>query len=84
MINGIIKNILKRRLIKLIKLLGLGMIELVYDIELSEIIINTIEYDKVNNLILLHVFNDELDMIYDFDSLPDSDKLIIIKSLDRI
>lgn len=82
--NGIIKNILKRRLIKSIELLGLGMIELVYDIELSEIIINTIEYDKVNNLILLHVFNDELDMIYDFDGLSDSDKLIIIKSLDRI
>jgi hypothetical protein len=82
--NGIIKNILKRRLIRSIELLGFGMVELVYDIELSEIIINTIEYDRVNNLILLHVFNDELDMIYDFDNLSDSDKLIIIKSLDRI
>ena len=65
-------------------MLGLGLKELVYDIKLSEITINSIEYDKTNNLVLLHVFNDNLDMIYDFDSLSDNDKLEIIKKLDRI
>jgi hypothetical protein len=82
--NAIIKTILKKRVIKSIDMLGLGIKELVYDIKLSEITINTIEYDKVNNLVLLHVFNDNLDMIYDFDSLSDNDKLKIISILDRI
>jgi len=82
--NTIIRNILKRRVIKSIEMLGLGLKELVYDIKLSEITINSIEYDKTNNLVLLHVFNDNLDMIYDFDSLSDNDKLEIIKKLDRI
>lgn len=82
--NGIIKKILKRRVIKSIEMIGLGIKELVYDIKLSEITINSIEYDRLSNSIILHVFNDDLDMIYDFDSLSDNDKLEIIKVLDRI
>jgi hypothetical protein len=82
--NGIIRKVLKRRVIKSIEMLGLGIKELVYDIKLSEITINSIEYDRLSNSIILHVFNDDLDMIYDFDSLSDNDKLEIIKVLDRI
>lgn len=65
-------------------MLGLGIKELVYDMELSELTINSIEYDKANNLVLLHVFNGDFDMVYDFDDLLTIDKLEIIKILDGI
>lgn len=65
-------------------MVALGSRELVFDIELSEMIINSIEYDNKNNLVILHVFNDNLDMLYDFDYLSEKDKLKIIKVLDSI
>jgi hypothetical protein len=46
--------------------------------------INSIEYNNELNLLILHVFNDSLDMVYDFDELSENDKLIIIKVLDSI
>lgn len=82
--NGIIKKVLKRKVIKSIEMLGIGIEEIIYDIKLSEMTINSIEYDKPSNLVILHVFKDNLDIMYDFDILSDSDKLEIIKVLDRI
>jgi hypothetical protein len=79
-----INKVLKRKVIKSISMLGMGLKELVFDIELSEITINSIEYNNELNLLILHVFNDSLDMVYDFDELSENDKLIIIKVLDSI
>lgn len=79
-----INKVLKKRVIHCIKVLGIGIKELIFDIELSEITINSIEYDDKNNNVLLHVFDDDLDIIYDFDYLDEIDKLKIIKALDSI
>jgi len=84
MIQSMINKVLKRKVIKSISMLGMGLKELVFDIELSEITINSIEYNNELNLLILHVFNDSLDMVYDFDELSENDKLIIIKVLDSI
>jgi hypothetical protein len=84
MIQSMINKVLKRKVIKSISVLGMGLKELVFDIELSEITINSIEYNNELNLLILHVFNDSLDMVYDFDELSENDKLTIIKVLDSI
>jgi hypothetical protein len=84
MIQSMINKVLKRKVIKSISMLGMGLKELVFDIELSEITINSIEYNNELNLLILHVFNDSLDMVYDFDELSENDKLTIIKVLDSI
>jgi hypothetical protein len=85
MFETIVNKILKRKVINSIKILGLGIKELVFDIELSEITINSIEYDKKNNLILLHIFkDDDFDIIYYFEDLSEKDKLKILKALEDI
>lgn len=79
-----ITKLLKNKVINSIKILGIGIKELVIDIELSEFTINSIEYDKKNDNVLVHIFNDNLDIMYEFDGLCEKDKLKIIKMLDSI
>ena len=79
-----INNILRKKVINSIKILGMGIRELVFDIELSEMTINSIEFDNKYNIVLLHIFKGDLDMIYDFDDLSEKDKLTIIRTLDSI
>lgn len=46
--------------------------------------INSIEYNIRNNSLTLHVFEKNLDMVYDFNDMCEFDKLIIIKALNKI
>jgi len=84
MIESMINKVLKRKVIKSISMLGMGLKELVFDIELSEITINSIEYNDKLNVLILHVFSENLDITYDFDELSENDKLKIIKILNDI
>ena len=79
-----INKILRKKVINSIKILGIGIRELVFDIELSEMTINSIEFDDKHNIVLLHIFKCDLDMTYDFDDLSEKDKLTIIRTLDSI
>lgn len=79
-----INKILRKKVINSIKILGIGIRELVFDIELSEMTINSIEFDDKHNIVLLHIFKGDLDMTYDFDDLSEKDKLTIIRTLDSI
>jgi hypothetical protein len=80
----IFNKVLKNKIIKLIKLYGIDVEELILDFPLSVGIFNTIEYDKVLNEIILHQFEWELDYPYLFDDLPDEDKLRVYQILNEL
>lgn len=76
----ILESIIKRKTIELIKSIGDGLNELVFDINLDIGLFNTIEYSKKN--IILHIFkSDNYDICYDYDALSESDKLKILSYL---
>ncbi len=67
---------MKKKVIKLIHILGIGLSELIIDIELGFITINSIEWVKSENKVYLYVFDDESDMelSFDFDDLSKEDR----------
>ena len=75
----IFSSVIRKKVIRLITDIGLGVNEIFIDLPLSFDTFNTIELD--NNSIILHKFNDDLDYTTDFDDLDDEDKLEVYKSL---
>ena len=75
----IFSSVIRRKVIRLINDIGLGVSEIIIDLPLSFDTFNTIELS--NNLIILHKFNDVLDYTTDFDDLDDEDKLEVYKFL---
>lgn len=81
----VLKNILRKKAIKIIKKLGEGVFEIILDIELSFILINSIEYDEKSDSIFLHAFEeDNFDLVFDFEDLSEEDMFRIIKVLNGI
>jgi hypothetical protein len=81
----VLKNILRKKSINLIKKLGNGVFEIIIDIDLSFITINSIEYDEKSDSIFLHSFGDDhFDLIFDFEDLREEDMFKVIKFLNRI
>lgn len=66
--------------------MGIGLTELVMDIDLSFATFNSIEYVKAENKIYLYIMreDDDLEISYDFDDLDKEDKLIVYVSLASI
>jgi len=84
----ILGNIIKRKVINYIKHYGDGVPEVIIDIALSFGTCNSIELIEIDNesLIYLHIFDENLDIITDFDDLEDDDKIIclyILESIDK-
>lgn len=75
---------MKKKVKELIKILGIGLNELVIDIVLEEITFNSIEFDEENNKIILHRFEDDLDYEFDFEELDDDKQLLVYKVLSII
>jgi hypothetical protein len=75
----IFSSVIRRKVIKLINDIGLGVSEIIIDLPLSFETFNTIELN--NNSITLHKFMDDLDYTTDFDYLDDEDKLEVYKLL---
>jgi hypothetical protein len=75
----IFSSVIRRKVIRLINDIGLGVSEIIIDLPLSFDTFNIIELS--NNLIILHKFNDVLDYTTDFDDLDDEDKLEVYKFL---
>jgi hypothetical protein len=75
----IFSSVIRKKVIKLINDIGLGVSEIIIDLPLSFETFDTIELD--NNSITLHKFMDELDYTTDFDYLDDEDKLEVYKLL---
>jgi hypothetical protein len=77
---------MKRKISKIIKILGIGLTELVIDIDLSLGTFNSIEWIKSENKIWLHMFHedDDIQISFDFDDLDKIDKYIIYTLLASI
>ena len=77
---------MKRKISKIIKILGIGLTELVIDIDLSLGTFNSIEWIKSENKIWLHMFHedDDIQISFDFDDLDKIDKYIVYTLLASI
>jgi len=75
---------MKKKVKDLIKILGIGLNELVIDINLDEVTFNSIEWDEENNKIILHKFEDDLDYEFDFEELTDDQQMMVYKILSVI
>jgi hypothetical protein len=76
---------MKTNLIKIIKILGLGITEFVIDIELSFETFNSIEWDPDENKIFLNIFEDDgMQQSYDFDDLLINDQVEVFLVLSSI
>jgi hypothetical protein len=77
---------MKRKISKIIQILGIGLNELIIDIDLSIGTFNSIEWVKSENKIWLNIFHDENDIqiSFDFDDLDKIDKYIIYTLLSSI
>jgi hypothetical protein len=77
---------MKRKISKIIQILGIGLNELIIDIDLSIGTFNSIEWVKSENKIWLNIFLEENDIqiTFDFDDLDKIDKYIIYTLLSSI
>ncbi len=75
---------MKKKVRDLIKILGIGLNELVIDFDLEDFTFNSIEWDEENNKIIRHRFEDDFDYELDFEELNDDQQLMIYKILSII
>lgn len=68
----------------LIIILGIGLHEIVIDLEVGEIVFNSIEWDSENDEVLLHIFKDEFDYTFEFSSLTSKQQQTIYQILSVI
>lgn len=77
---------MKRKIAKMILIMGIGLTELIVDIELGIATFNSVEYIKGENKIYLHIFHEEedIELSYDFDDLDKTDKYLLYLCLASI
>ena len=77
---------MKRKIAKMILIMGIGLTELIMDIELSFATFNSIEYVKGENKIYLYIRHEDedIELSYDFDDLDKNDKYLVYISLASI
>jgi hypothetical protein len=66
MLNGMNK----KKLVSVVKYLGITFDEVMVDIILDEVVFDSIEWRRKSNQIILHKFIDELDYEFNYDELP--------------
>jgi len=71
---------MKEKVVDLIRILGIGLNELVFDFEIDGVKFNSIEWLPEEDVVLLHIFEDETDMHCDFENI-DIDKQIKVYKL---
>ena len=79
--NAIYKNRIRKKVIENLTRIGIDSFEIILDIELSEMTINSIEWIESENSIIVHVFSDDIDYYYEFDELNEEDRLLILSTL---
>lgn len=80
----IFAKVIKNKVIKLVRKYAIDVDELILEFPLSIGIYHTIEYDKVTNDLILHMFDLDFDYPYYFDELSEDDKLRIYQILKGI
>lgn len=70
---------MKRKVAKMILIMGVGLTELIVDLKLSIATFNSIEYIRSEKKIYLHIFHEEedIELSYDFDDLDKTDKYLV-------
>jgi hypothetical protein len=70
----------------MIRILGIGMSEIIIDFDLDSATFNSIECDEFDNKIYLHIFEDDdnVDLTYDFDDLTNDDQMNVYITLASI
>ena len=79
----ILSRVIKKKIITIIKKVGVGLVELVIQMPVSFIVFDSIEYTESTNKLMLHYWEEDFDMSYDFDELEDEDKLKIYEILSK-
>ena len=78
----ILIHVMKNKIIQLIKILGIGINELVIDINLDCGSFESVEWDKEEDKVYLHIFEDEdIDIAFDFEELSEEDQLKLYQIL---
>lgn len=73
---------MRNEVIKLIKILGIGLNEIVIEFNLECGNFETIEYNPEDDSLVLHIFQDEdLDITFDFDDLDEEDQKQVYRTL---
>lgn len=73
---------MREKIINLIKILGVGLNEIVIEINLDCGNFETIEYNPEDDSLVLHIFQDEdLDITFDFDDLDEEDQRKVYRTL---
>lgn len=65
---------MKKKMISVIKILGIVSDEVVIDMPIYDTVFNSIEWRRKGNQIILHKFIEDLDYEFNFDELPDDIK----------
>lgn len=78
----ILFNVMKNKVINLIRILGFGINELLITIPLSVATFDSIEWDDVDDSVYLHIFEkDDYDIVVSFDDLSEEDQLKVYQIL---
>jgi len=78
----ILIRVMKNKIVQLIKILGVGINELVMEINLDCGSFESIEWNKDEDKIYLHIFeDDDVDITFDFDELSEEDQLKLYQIL---
>jgi hypothetical protein len=76
---------MKKKISQIIKIIGIGLTEIIINIEIDNVTINSIEWVQSNDKIYLHIFQDDnVDIEMDFDDLSEGNKFIVLKTLSEI
>jgi hypothetical protein len=77
---------MKRKVAKIIEILGIGLTEIIIDIDTSIGTFNSIEWSKSERKIWLHMFHEDEDIqiTFDFDDLDKLDKYMVYTLLASI
>lgn len=79
----ILSKIIKKKTINIIKTIGIDVLELVIKMPVSFIEFDSIEFVESSNKLILHYWEDDFDMTYDFDDLDNDDKLLVYEVLSK-
>lgn len=77
---------MKKKVAKIVQILGVGLTEIIIDIDLSLGTFNSVEWVKSENKIWLHMFHedDDIQISFDFDDLDKIDKYTVYTLLASI
>jgi hypothetical protein len=69
---------MKKEIIDIIRILGIGMSEIIIDMKIGDTIFNSIEYVEPD-ILILHTFDDEFDIETNWDSITNYQKKMVLK-----